>query len=239
MKIDDSGVYEEVPKKFADKFKSAFRSIDAIFKTYFDSNILGNLKNFATQAGTIFQGIVKHPKMMLGIVGNLFKSGLTNILSLVGSFSIGVIQAFASITVAIISNPIAAAIAAIVAALALATASLGAFFTRTEEGSNQWTLMKAKATGYFNGVMDAFANIGKSIMNGETIYGKFVKKVGGWIIDLIVTPLKWIGTFLNSITEMLTGVDIAGEAEKSSQISEEIAAKELEMMEAWEGKVDL
>jgi hypothetical protein len=123
-----------------------------------------------------------------GIV-DILANALISAISLVK----GIIAAFKSMAAAIIANPIVAAVAAIVAAIALATAAVGAFFTRTEEGSNQWTLMKAKATGYFNGVMDAFANIGKSIMNRETIYGKFVKTIGDGLIKFVVTPLKWIG----------------------------------------------
>jgi hypothetical protein len=203
-------------KPLIQKLKSAFKSINTMFTTYVYQPIGKGVKSLVSSIGNGFKNVAKAPLTIFKNLGNNIVDTLITVLTSAISVFEGITSAFMAMTTAIISNPIGAAIAAIVAALALATASLGAFFTRTEEGANQWTLMKAKATGYFNGVMDAFANIGKSIMNGETTYGKFIKTVGGWIVNIIVTPLKWIGSFLNTLIEMLTGVNIAEEAEKSA-----------------------
>jgi hypothetical protein len=115
-------------------------------------------------------------------------------------------------------------------------ASLGAFFTRTEEGQQKMKQFTAQISGAFQGLGDALSKIGKMVTQSPIM--SFFAKVGGAIFKFITAPLKLIAKTWNWVIKQITGVDIFAEMEESSKKALEIEKERQQLTTWWEGSVD-
>lgn len=164
-------------------------------------------------------------------IGN-YKSALDGVVPGLGGFISG-LEGMTKASLTFIATPIGL----IIGALALAVASLTAYFKGSEEGQNNWNKIAAVGTVIFERFQDVLEYIGEALFSSGKNMDKFgtALKVAFLPLTIIIEQVKFLAsTFAQFFPETAANInkffnDVSADANKLAALQEDITKRERDL----------